>query len=875
MIHGPCGVINPQCPCMVLSHGSTDPKCRSKYPHTFSPLTVFDEDCFPSYRRRDTGITVEVRKHKLDNRWIVPYNSHLLRKFDCHINVEVCASVRSVKYIYKYVYKGHDRVSMSLSESGEEGLIDEISDFQKARWVSAPEAAWRIFSFPISQMRPAVLQLQVHLENAHYLTFYGNQRITYITGAMDSMKTMLTQFFAMNASDHVAKSLHLLYVEFPHYFVWNNQRKQWTQRKRKEVIGRLVTVNPMEGERYYLRLLLSNVRGPTSFVDLKSVGSDAMATYRAAAERLGLLSGDFVIRASLDEAVLFQLPSSLRRLFATHLCYSDVPNPRALWEEYKPHLYEDLARFQPPALAEKAAFILLSALFTDMGKDIESFHLADFVSHESFAGDNTREILAEVNILVSDTDLNAISTLNIEQRVAFDTIMAAVHARKGGVFFVDGPGGTGKSFVYRCLLAATRTNKWIALATASSGIAASILPGGRTAHSRFKLPFDGEAKNICNIGKQSAEARLLREARLILWDEASMANRMLVESLDTTMRDILSVDELFGGRVMVFGGDFRQTLPVVRSGTRHDFIDACLLRSITIWPHVQRLRLVQNMRAHEDPGFCAYLLRIGNGTELTVSAGRIKIPPNFLLPWENETVSLDLLFSTVYPDLCLFESDPYALVSRVILTTKNEIVDFINSSLLQKFPGEDHTFLSYDVPLDLKNTHCQDYLHTLSPAGLPPHKLNLKRNCPIMLLRNLNPCEGLCNGTRLICDSFGDHILSCYIAAGDHKGKHVFIPKIPLEVSRDEKCHIPFKRTQFPVKLCFAMTINKSQGQTLDFVGIYLKEPVFSHGQLYVAMSRARNADSIKIIICPDVPNLSLAHTTPNVVFDEILPFIN
>ncbi|CAH9123552.1 unnamed protein product [Cuscuta epithymum] len=291
MIHGPCGVINPQCPCMVLSHGSTDPKCRSKYPHTFSPLTVFDEDCFPSYRRRDTGITVEVRKHKLDNRWIVPYNSHLLRKFDCHINVEVCASVRSVKYIYKYVYKGHDRVSMSLSESGEEGLIDEISDFQKARWVSAPEAAWRIFSFPISQMRPAVLQLQVHLENAHYLTFYGNQRITYITGAMDSMKTMLTQFFAMNASDHVAKSLHLLYVEFPHYFVWNNQRKQWTQRKRKEVIGRLVTVNPMEGERYYLRLLLSNVRGPTSFVDLKSVGSDAMATYRAAAERLGLLSG--------------------------------------------------------------------------------------------------------------------------------------------------------------------------------------------------------------------------------------------------------------------------------------------------------------------------------------------------------------------------------------------------------------------------------------------------------------------------------------------------------------------------------------------------------------------------------------------------------
>ncbi|CAH9124107.1 unnamed protein product [Cuscuta epithymum] len=180
MLHGPCGTINPQCPCMVVARGSGSPTCRNKFPRNYSAVTEFHENCFPAYRRRESGITVIVRKHSLDNRWVVPYNAQLLRKYDCHINVEVCASVKSVKYIYKYVYKGHDRISMSLSETREDEVIDEISDFQKARWVSAPEAAWRIFSFPISEMRPAVLSLQVHLENSQYLTFYGNQRITLI-----------------------------------------------------------------------------------------------------------------------------------------------------------------------------------------------------------------------------------------------------------------------------------------------------------------------------------------------------------------------------------------------------------------------------------------------------------------------------------------------------------------------------------------------------------------------------------------------------------------------------------------------------------------------------------------------------------------------
>ncbi|VFQ70904.1 unnamed protein product [Cuscuta campestris] len=265
---------------------------------------------------------------------------------------------------------------------------------------------------------------------------------------------------------------------------------------------------------------------------------------------------------------------------------------------------------------------------------------------------------------------------------------------------------------------------------------------------------------------------------------------------------------------------------------------------------------------------------IGNGSAPTISGTNIKIPQQFLVRSPDSSDLLSSLITAVYPNLNLFQEDPYTLMGRIILTTTNEYVDEINTIIIGKYPGESKTLLSYDVPLDEKYKNCQDLLHTLSFPGLPPHTLLLKNNCLVILLRNLNPCGGLCNGTRLICDAFHDHLLSCFIAFGEYKGKHVFIPKIPLEMSRDERCAIPFKRTQFPVKLCFAMTINKSQGQTLEFAGIFLRRPVFCHGQLYVAMSRAKNAASIKMLIYDEIDNSKTTNATANIVYSEIIAYL-
>ncbi|XP_027174539.1 ATP-dependent DNA helicase PIF1-like [Coffea eugenioides] len=449
--------------------------------------------------------------------------------------------------------------------------------------------------------------------------------------------------------------------------------------------------------------------------------------------------------------------------------------------------------------------------------------------------------------------------------------MEKVNANVPAAFFIDGPGGTGKSFLYKALLATVRSRGDIALAIATSGAAASLLPGGRTAHSRFKIPLQQEINSTCNISKQSAIGQLVQVARLIIWDEAAMAKKYAIESLDRLLRDLLNSDCIFGGKVLVFGGDFQQTLPVVRKGQREYYVSASLVNSY-LWPHLQKIRLTENMRARSDPSFSDFLLKIGNGTEPTILDNKIKLQSSMLIPFIDDKTSLDLLINTVYPSLPDFLNNSSVVTNRAILSTTNDTVHDVNQILIERFPGQETKYISFDQTLDsTKQANHGDFLNSIQPPGLPPHELILKPMCPVILLRNLNPTQGLYNGTCLICLNFDKNVIHAEISVGIHAGKHVFIPRIPLHSSNDESYPIPFKRIQFPISLCFAMTINKSQGQTLDFVGIYLKEPVFSHGQLYVALSRAKTSTNVKILLRPVTVHSTETSYTRNIVYHEIL----
>jgi ATP-dependent exoDNAse (exonuclease V) alpha subunit len=177
-------------------------------------------------------------------------------------------------------------------------------------------------------------------------------------------------------------------------------------------------------------------------------------------------------------------------------------------------------------------------------------------------------------------------------------------------------------------------------------------------------------------------------------------------------------------------------------------------------------------------------------------------------------------------------------------------------------------FLSADSVEDTEvaNTYPSEFLNTLEVSGMPSHKLSLKIGAPMILLRNLDPSAGLCNGTRLIVRRFTMRIVEAKIITGKWVGNVAFIPHIKF-ISNNNSLPFTFARKQFPLRLAYAMTINKSQGQTLFHVGLLLVDDVFSHGQLYVAFPRAKAPENVKVQL-PDTVHGQIG-LMRNVVYEK------
>jgi hypothetical protein len=308
------------------------------------------------------------------------------------------------------------------------------------------------------------------------------------------------------------------------------------------------------------------------------------------------------------------------------------------------------------------------------------------------------------------------------QLSAYNTLMTAITNESGGLYFIDAPGGTGKTFLISLILAKVRSQNNIALAIASSGIAATLLDGGRTAHSALKLPLKPQFSetHTCNIKKNSSMGKVLQTCKIIVWDECTMAHKKSLEALDRTLQDFRSNKRLFGGALIVLAGDFRQTLPVLPSATPADELNACLKSSV-LWHHVRTLKLTTNMRVQlqrdeSATRFSKQLLEFGNGkipTDPTTNC--ITFPPDFC----KMTQSIEELIDSVFPNIERNFKNEQWLSERALLAAKNIDVNSINSVILNKISETATTYKSIDTVMrdEYAVNYPVEFLNSLDVPG--------------------------------------------------------------------------------------------------------------------------------------------------------------
>ena len=831
------------------------------------------------------------RSFRQDSR-VVPYNRKLVEKYKAHINVECCHSYTVIKYLRKYLSKMPDcsRALPSL-ESVLANPKLEFQLWQSYRHVGVAEAVVRLLQIDVNLSKPSVSRLYIHKENEHNI--FGidetdlpgdNSRISqlmrYFCRHINLRKLKYTEYY----EQYTKRENYTDFPDDPSPF-GDHPIIHWGERTRGQHICRIVSP-PTFRDPEMLALHLILVSFPRySFEDCRTVEGNLYATFHEAAENLGLLTHhDHVLvlqevinpdprvwqayhntTDSTTKPHMLSTPLRVRIVF-TMLLISGAPPSDMFCNPYTHYMALD----NMDSDVSDVTFVLreVKKLLWEERMVLTEVGLPDVID----ISQPVRDLIQSEKSRFTVDDAQAEFSMTLAQSEIYATVTSNIRSDKNQ-FLLRACAGSGKTVVARKIVNDLRREGHLVMVCAPTAKAAGQYVGALTCHKLFGIPTK-QGVALYHNNEKHPLTLLILQSSLIVIDELSMLLQSNLNTIDLYLRDVTGVNKPFGGRCIMFIGDFAQLPPVVkgRNDEASTYANSCI--SSPLLRHMTHMTLTEVLRSVSPP-FTQWLTHLSRGFGVN-GFSDVQLPDTIRKYSTSQDAMNDYLKDALpdrFPHHNILELASCKLYKSCIVAFTNSRVDYYNEAVSQyiisKYKLATHTCVAQHeathTPGNLVNLDMMSRYKD-STSSLPHPTLVLFRGALVMLTRNFMASRGLVNGAVFIVEAVLKNTVHVVNVSGTretnpHYGSNEILFRFTFPV---DESGIKFTRKQYPLKPIYAGTTHRLQGETISLQGRLLVDityPAFLHGQSYVTFSRARTESQIYAVCRADGHFTSLTYS--------------